>query len=73
MACADKKTMLDRVKSLTLRRLSDRLMAATVQQIAVQTAILEMSPKPSIPNAFGIEEMIKPPADNPTKNMKFVM
>ncbi len=33
MACADKKTMLDRVKSLTLRRLSDRLMAATVQHV----------------------------------------
>lgn len=33
MACADKETLLDRVKRLTLRRLSDRLTAATVQHV----------------------------------------
>ena len=47
--------------------------AATVQQMAVQTAILEMLPKPSIPKALGMEEMMRPPAESPTKNMKFVM
>lgn len=30
MSCVDKETMLERVKRLTLRRLSDRLTAATV-------------------------------------------
>ena len=47
--------------------------AATVQQMAVQTAILEMFPKPSMPKALGMELMMRPPADRPTKNMKFVM
>ncbi len=39
----------------------------------VQIATFEMPPKPAIPKALGTDEMIKPPADKPTKNMKHVM
>ena len=38
----------------------------------VQMATREMSPKPFIPKALGMELMMRPPADRPTKNMKHV-
>ena len=48
-------------------------MAAQVQHTLVQMATFEMPPKPFMPKAFGTDEMIRPPADRPTKNMKHVM
>ena len=37
------------------------------------TATLEMPPKPAMPKALGTDEMMRPPADRPTKNMNDVM
>ena len=48
-------------------------MASTVQQIEVHTATFEMPPKPCIPKARGTDEMMRPPADRPTRNMNIVM
>ena len=48
-------------------------MASTVQQIEVQTATFEMPPKPFMPKARGTDEMMRPPADRPTRNMKQVI
>ena len=48
-------------------------MATQVQQMLVQMATREMSPKPFMPKALGMELMIRPPADRPTKNMNRVM
>lgn len=42
-------------------------------QMLVQMATREMSPKPFMPKALGMELMIRPPADRPTKNMNRVM
>ena len=39
----------------------------------VQTAIFEMPPKPSTPNTRGALEMMRPPAERPTRNMNMVM
>ena len=50
-----------------------RPMAHTVQAMDENTATLEMPPKPAMPKALGTEEMMRPPADRPTKNMKPVM
>ena len=55
------------------RSTTTKAMASTVQQILVHTATFEMPPKPFMPKALGADEMIRPPADRPTKNMKFVM
>ena len=55
------------------RSTTTRPIAHTVQQIEVHTATLLMPPKPLMPNAFGMELMIRPPADRPTKNMKDMM
>ena len=48
-------------------------MATQVQQMLVQMATREMSPKPFMPKALGMELMMRPPADKPTKNMNRVM
>ena len=48
-------------------------MAATVQATELMTATLEMPPKPAMPRALGTDEMMRPPADRPTRNMKEVM
>ena len=58
----------DRPKSTTTKP-----MATQVQQMLVQMATREMSPKPFMPKALGMELMIRPPADKPTKNMNRVM
>ncbi len=42
----------------------------TVQQTLVQMATFEMPPKPLMPSALGTDEMMRPPAERPTKNMK---
>ncbi len=55
------------------RSTTTKPMAATVQAMDEYTATFEMPPKPLIPKAFGTEEMIRPPADRPTKNMNMVM
>ena len=47
--------------------------AATVQAMELMTATLEMPPNPAMPKALGTEEMMRPPAERPTKNMKDVM
>ena len=49
------------------------LKAATVQATELMTATLEMPPKPAMPRALGTDEMMRPPADRPTRNMKEVM
>ena len=55
------------------RSTTTKPIAAQVQHTLVQMATLEMPPKPFMPKALGTDEMIRPPADRPTKNMKFVM
>ena len=47
-------------------------MAMHVQHTLDQIATFEISPKPFMPNAFGMELMIRPPAERPTKNMNRV-
>ena len=52
-----------------------------ISKVAVWTSIcctvlaiaFEMPPKPFIPNARGTDEMMRPPADRPTRNMNRVM
>lgn len=48
-------------------------MAATVQAMELITATLEMPPNPAMPKALGTDEMMRPPADRPTKNIKDVI
>ena len=48
-------------------------MARTVQQMDVHTATLLIPPKPCMPKALGMDEMMRPPAERPTKNMNMVM
>ena len=48
-------------------------MAVTVQAIELMTATLEMPPKPWMPKALGTDEIMRPPAERPTKNMNDVM
>ena len=55
------------------RSTTTKPMASTVQQTDVHTATLEMPPKPLMPKARGTLEMMRPPAESPTKNMKQVM
>ena len=50
-----------------------RPMATTVQAMEENTATFEMPPNPRMPRALGTDEMMRPPADRPTKNMKPVM
>ena len=55
------------------RSTTTKAMASTVQQMDVHTATFEMPPKPFMPNARGTDEMMRPPADRPTRNMNRVM
>ena len=55
------------------RSTTTKPMASTVQQMDVHTATFEMPPKPSTPSTRGALEMIRPPADRPTRNMNMVM
>ena len=58
------------------RSTTTKPIAAQVQHTLVQMATLEMPPEAQralMPKALGTDEMIRPPADRPTKNMKFVM
>ena len=55
------------------RSTTTKPMASTVQQTDVQMATLEMPPKPLMPSALGTDDMMRPPAESPTKNMKQVM
>ena len=52
------------------RSITTNAIARTVHTIDVHTAIFEIPPKPFSPNTRGAEEMIKPPALKPTRNMK---
>ncbi len=55
------------------RSITTKPIASTVQQMEVHTAIFDTPPKPSMPNTRGALEMIRPPADRPTRNMNIVM
>ena len=55
------------------RSTTTKPMAAHVQHTLVQMATFEIPPKPFMPKALGTLEMIRPPADKPTKNMNIVM